>query len=561
MPAIPTVESRPVPVGDTARLLSLGALVALLALIGEVTAAAAQPAPILVTYVSETAVYLDAGRAAGLAVGTRLRLTRDGAEVAELEVDFVAEHSASCRIVRALAAVRAGDRAIPVEALAPPPAAPPESAATPPPPGPELPTRYTEPPATAPPAPTMRTAGTVAVGWRQLGFDAGPTSTETGGRLSLRVDEIAGRPLALRVRLRARRTERDGYRSTLPRSSNSDRLHELALSWAPPEGRLTVQLGRLAASRFATLGYLDGALAEVRLAGGFAVGAFAGRRPDLTELGLDSSGRRWGAWGRWESAPDRPGERWSELLIGAVSESADSGETSRDFLAIESRFGSGTRWWLSQRAEIDVHRDWREEVTGESSQLSNAALAASVRLSPQWRASLSYDQRRNFPTWEDRPRPEEVFVRHFREGARLGADWTGGSGWHAGFGVGLERAREIDDPTTSGWLSVLHSGSGGLPLSVGGDATLYSGGTAEGWVASLRGSWLTARGHDLGLTVGAAEAQLTEFADIDPQRDAWARLSGTARLPAGLWLYGEYERGLGDETEGHRAALEFGYRF
>jgi hypothetical protein len=57
---------------------------------------AARSAPSFqVSYRSADAVYLDAGRAAGLAEGDRLEVVRDGEAIAEIEVVFVAEHSAS----------------------------------------------------------------------------------------------------------------------------------------------------------------------------------------------------------------------------------------------------------------------------------------------------------------------------------------------------------------------------------------------------------------------------------------------------------------------------------
>ena len=79
---------------------------------------------------------------------------------------------------------------------------------------------------------------------------------------------------------------------------------------------------------------------------------------------------------RWARDP-ASGPVYAELLLGGATELDDEGEASRDFVAIESRFGSGSRWWLSQRAEIDLNRDWREEVAGSSSQVTNAAFACS----------------------------------------------------------------------------------------------------------------------------------------------------------------------------------------
>jgi hypothetical protein len=539
---------------------SLAALaVAMVAAVSPPGAAAETQRAFTVTYVTNSAIYLDAGRAEGLAVGSRLKIVRDGADVAEIEIEFVAEHSASGREVRLLGIVRSGDRAI---LLSTPEAPAPEAIA--PAPEPELPRApvyATSPERAGEARPWARTSGSLAFGWRRLGSDFGPVSTETGGRLSLRLSEIAGRDLTFRVRLRSRETEREGYGSQLPSRQDSDRLYELSLAYDPPEGRFAFQLGRLGASRFSTLGDLDGLLGEVRLGAGFSVGAFGGSRPDLADLGFETAGEKYGAFARWASRQreGRPG--FAEVLIGGVTEKSDEGETSRDFVAIESRFGSGSRWWIFQRAEIDLFRDWREREAGRASQISNASLAASFQLSPAWRASLSYDQWRSNLTWETRPRPEEVFTRYFREGGRLGLDWRGPDGWSVGLGGGLEQADDLDDPTSSAWASVLKAESFGLPLLLGGDASFYSGGVAEGFVANLRARWAFPGGHDLGLALGASEATITEFDDLDPRANQWLRLSGTAQLPFRLWVYGEYEVQTGDDVEGDRAVVEVGYRF
>jgi hypothetical protein len=75
------------------------------------TAAAAE-AECHVRFVSAESVYLDAGSAAGLDVGVKVRIVRGGKAVAELEVAYVAEHSASCRIISGAGAINTGDRAL-----------------------------------------------------------------------------------------------------------------------------------------------------------------------------------------------------------------------------------------------------------------------------------------------------------------------------------------------------------------------------------------------------------------------------------------------------------------
>lgn len=544
-------RSRPLPLA----LLAATALV--LPAAGQVTRSLA------VQYVSSGAVYVDGGRAEGLAVGARLRVVRGGETLAELEVDYVAEHSASCKPVGAIAGtLRAGDAVIVLSVPGSAEGAPSSPAVPSPTPQPEpLVPRAASSPAAVPPAPpAMRSSGALAFAYRTWSDDLGPSVEETTGRLSLRLRDIGGQPLTLRVRARSREISRDGFGPSVSTSQSSDRLYELSLAWAPPEGRLRFALGRLGAGPYASLGDVDGALAEVRLAGNLWFGGFGGGRPELGELGFETAGERYGAFFRWSRPPEH-GPVYAELLLGAATEKDDAGEASRDFVAVESRFGSGSRWWLSQRAEIDLNRDWREEVAGSSSEVTNAALAASFRLSESWRATLSYDQRRNLLTAETRPRPEDVFVRYLREGGRAGLEWHTKSGWSAAFGAGSERADTVAESTDSAYFSLLHARAFGRPLLLGVDGSVYSGGAADGWVGTLRARWAFRGGHDLGLTFGASEARVGAEYGLSPRTNQWVRLSGTVELPWRLFLYGEYELATGDDFEGDRALVEVGYRF
>ena len=106
------------------------------------------------------------------------------------------------------------------------------------------------------------------------------------------------------------------------------------------------------AGPFGGLSYLDGVLAQYRIGRRFFLGAFGGARPDLAELGFDTAGSKYGAFVRFATERDaRPA--YAEIVLGGVSERARGGDVSRDYLTVESRFGSGNRGWLFERAEID----------------------------------------------------------------------------------------------------------------------------------------------------------------------------------------------------------------
>ena len=75
-------------------------LVALLvALLGAPVVARAANPTFVVRYRSAANVYVDAGRAQGLAIGDRLAVMVGTEIVAEIEVIFLADQSTSCRVV------------------------------------------------------------------------------------------------------------------------------------------------------------------------------------------------------------------------------------------------------------------------------------------------------------------------------------------------------------------------------------------------------------------------------------------------------------------------------
>jgi hypothetical protein len=384
---------------------------------------------------------------------------------------------------------------------------------------------------------------------------AGRGYDEGTGRFNLRAQQILGSPLELRARLRTRQTTRSGFQTTT--DSRSDRLYELSLNYEPAGGRFSGAVGRLGASPFVGIGFLDGAIGQVRLTQRFYVGVFGGSRPEVMELGLASAGTKYGTFVRYASRPET-GPAYGEVVVGGVGEYAKGGEVSREYVSIESRFGNGARWSLFQRAEIDLNRDWRQAATGTSNQISNAYLSASFQLSKQWRASVSYDQHRNYLTWETRPLPEDVFNRFLRQGARASLEWRGTSGWNVTGSLGEERQTDNGGTTTSSALSVFKSGLFGWKLFAGADASYYTGDLADGYVATLRLRKYFAKGHDLGLTLGASEAT---FQANEPRANQWIRVSSSIELPYDFYVIGEVEVNTGDDLKGERYSLEFGYRF
>ena len=519
-----------------------------------------------VKYRSASNAYLDGGRAAGLDVGDRLRVVSGKDAVAELEVVFAAEMSASCKVVSETRPVRAGDVAVLLtapRAAAPPPAPAASETSSPPAPVPASPA----PEEARPSVPWARVRGSASFGYykswdeTEYAFDF----EERTARVDLGLYEIAGRPLTFTLRGRSREDVRARTLSQrTPSSERTDRLYEVALRYEPPSDKVGLEVGRIGIYRFVGIGYLDGVLGRFRPLPDLQVGAFGGRVADIEGLGFDGTGQKYGGFVRLA-----PGGRYAtgghDVMLAFVRENAD-GEVSRQYLSLESRFGKGSRWSLFQRAELDLNTGWRQEVTGKSTQFSNVSLSGNLRVTPSAWAFVSYDGRRNYRYYRNRLVPEEVFDDLLHQGLRAGVNLSrpGGFGATAGFGMSLKepdpRYPELDIANAySGNLGVRHANAFSSGFSVGLDGTGFSNGYTEGGLVMARLGRRFAAGHLLDLSYGRSvyRVKLTE----EDRTRQWLRLMGRGELGRRVYLQGDFEYNTGDDLKGPRALLEVGVRF
>jgi hypothetical protein len=540
-------------------------LTTLLTLLG-LAAFAAAGQGFTVKYRSAANVYLDAGRAAGLSVGDHLRVVSGKDTVGELEVVYVAEQSASCKVVSETRPVRAGDVAVLlVQARSAPP---PTSTAAPPVPSAPVPSAAPAPaPPEKPAAPWARVRGSASLGYYRS-WDESESDydfEERTARLDLGVYEIAGQPLSFTLRGRSRQDVRARALSDrTPKEERTDRLYEVALRYQPPSDRVGLEVGRIGIYRFVGIGYLDGALARFRPAREVQVGAFAGRVADVHGLGFEGTGSKYGGFVRLV-----PGGRYAmggyDVMLAFVRENAD-GDVSRQYLSLESRFGGGSRWSLFQRAELDLNTGWRKEVTGSSTQLSNVSLSGNLRVAPSAWAFVSYDGRRNYRYDQNRVVPEDEFDELLHQGLRAGVNLSRPSGFGAtaGFGMSLKepdpRHPELEIANAYSFnAGVRHASLFSSGFSAGIDGSGFSNGYTDGGVLMARLGRRFAAGHAIDLSYGWSlyRVTLTE----EDRTNQWLRLMGRAELGRRVYLQGDVEYDSGDDRDGLRGLLELGILF
>lgn len=548
---------------------SLPAALLLLMLVA-VPASAQTTAEISVRYRSADTVYLNAGRAAGLEVGDRLEILRGGKVVAEVEVIFTAEQSASCRIVSERQSIQPADRARRIGEASPAPV---------PAPPPPAPTPVQEEPA----RPSLfggtrdrsRLSQTRLTGAISLDTETFSDATEdrrdftrTAARLNLRLRDIAGSPLQLRLRVRTLDEERERtFTGGIPESRSRDRLYELSLIYEPDDARYGFRLGRLGTSPFVGIGYLDGGLARVRLVRQLELGGFYGRRPEVEELGFDGSGSKYGLFVRLAPSASEGREPF-ELLLAGIREEGETG-ISREYVAVESRYDPGKRWSFYQHAEVDLNTGWREEVSGSSSQLSQLSFSALGRVSERSRLVISYDRFERYRTEETRFIPTELFDDLMRQGLRISyqAGPPRGLNLSVTAGARLREQSPLDadlgsnaDTSYSLGLGVWHPELSGLKLFVGGDVMGFTNPVTDGLLVTGRVGRRFNGGHELSVALGGTLAR--ESLLVDEERSTrWARASLWLELPLDLFGQAELEVLTGDEIEGQRLSLGLGYRF
>ncbi len=269
----------------------------------------------------------------GCAPGARLTLVRGGETVAEIEVDFVAEHSASCKVVSSTRPVWSGDRAVLVSS---PGAAEGEAPATPTPAAPE-PEVASEPYRYAAGAARRRAALGEAL---RLG---GARLPDLLDHRRPQLDRVVGPALAAPARDR-----RQAARAARPPARAPHRARGLRpLGRDPPVERPALRaLARLRSARRPLLlprrAARGRALRRARLprrrrsrscgsAAASTSAPSAARAPTSSELGFDTAGTKYGAFVRFATERDaRPA--YAESCSAASPSVARGGDVSRDYV-------------------------------------------------------------------------------------------------------------------------------------------------------------------------------------------------------------------------------------
>ena len=309
--------------------------------------------------------------------------------------------------------------------------------------------------------------------------------------------------------------------------------------------------GRLGATPFAGLGYLDGVLGEIRPTASSQVGAFAGTTPDADDASFDG-GRKLGAYARL--AP-RTGPLSYDFTVAGIREDS-GGEVSREWVTQEAQVRSGAR--LAPRAAgarpeprlARGARGPRVAALGGAGARRLARVATDgvhgvVRAAPQLleRVHARHPRRPLRPAGpRDAARRPRADVGGRRRASRSAAP-TGGRKATTARSTRRTAARGCP-PRSLSWASrrrsTRRSFTRGLQGSAQATRNLRGG-------HRLTGAY-TIENYDLiGFTGGRLGQRI--------------RASGYGQLPRRSFVRADVEYSLGDDFEGTRAFVEAGVRF
>lgn len=506
-----------------------------------------------VRYLSAEHVYLDAGSGAGLVVGMTVHVVREGEALAELEVVFTAEHSASCKIISSVGEITPGDQVVFEIASS---AALPGAVVVA-----EEPSQRTRA-SFEPDARVASDSGPVLTGTMALQWDH---SDETAARglennlyslpFRVRVTRLGSR-FEFRARGSVRRITRSGYSSSTPDREWRNRIQEVALVRDGRDLNWHLAVGRIGSRYTAAAGPFDGLSFNRRVGGGIRLGAFGGFAPEWGNLGFGTDDHLAGVTFHLNNRVGSSGVL--DLVVAGVGRYRQ-GEISREYATMTTTWNTGRRLSLLQAAEFDFNRGWRKDASGTSLTVSSLALTGRYRLTRRMEVNLGYDDRTPVRTWETKSLPDELFTNAGRVG------WRAGVNLRSAAGLGLNLSGTLRDDDRTGETSTSWSARAYAPnwpvrrLSLDASVRGFDGPYLSGWAPMLGATKTTTGGLRLRLEGGYYGYSGSVG---DQQRsNTWLKLGAAQDLSRRWSVSTDYRQDWGDDIDGRRWFLEMRHRF
>jgi len=377
-----------------------------LALFGVALGMMAQDRPVFrIKYVAEGVVYIEGGRAAGVAEAMKLTVRHGEQVVAELEVVSVAEASAVCEVRTSSAPLQAGDMAALssedaqksqllraagsgnhyAQTISFTEGDPLDEEVRDYIPKPKLPE-------------INRIRGQIGfeyTGIRDAG-GSGASSSEYGLVLRADMTRIGGSywNLSGYTRLRLTNSTSGSQQPTLNDLLN--RTYRMALTYQNPQSPWTLGFGRFYLPWASSLSTIDGGYVARRVAKGVTVGMFAGTSPDPTSWNYNPSREMAGTFVSFEGGSYEDLRYMSTTGVGV---SRLSWKPEKEFLFLENTVSWKRYFSVSQSLELDRSHATTQQPTASGTGIGRSF--ATLRFEPYrfLAFDLNHNYFRDFPTF------------------------------------------------------------------------------------------------------------------------------------------------------------------
>lgn len=511
-----------------------------------------------IKYVTNENVYLDGGTAKGLNVGDKLYVVRNQKDViAQLEIIYAAEFSASCKVLSSQETVKVGDVAVVVESKEPESSVPSLEAEA------EKPVVEEQ---TFQPLPQDRSrsnptrlSGNASVQFYHLDdrTESNLDFTRPAFRLNLRAQRLWGRDFSLRIRTRSLYNIRTRpYGSRVPEEEFRNRVYELSFSYDDPDSRLNYKFGRIISNYISGVGYIDGGQFQFNFNRSLRMGFFGGTQPNLHNSQFETDTRKYGGYLNFRTGTYQ--SQFFETTVAAAAQYHTS-TVSREFLYFQNNYSYNSRLMLYQSMEVDINRQWRKEKTGKSVEISNFFISGRYRFNRALTAGLTYDNRRNYWTYETLSVADSLFDDALRTGFRGNLSMRLPGNIFAFANAGY-RKRETDDKATVSYAGGLNKSNlilRGFFINL--NYAGFTGPFTDGTNGSVTVGQSFLNGQRISFDYGFYGYKVIS---IDESRNSqWARANLDMTLFRHVFFGGQYEYDWGDDLEGQRFLVELGYRF
>jgi hypothetical protein len=506
-----------------------------------------------INYVSAENVYLKTGSNSGVQIGDKFTIFRNNQVIGHVEVIYVAGNSASCKILDQSQNFQKNDAAVrtftsPVQEVEPDTVQEKRK---------RIITQFKRSKKIA--QPFAKLSGSVSMQWYQyldvsqntLGFSQ-PTL-----RLNLRARNLWGKNYNFYIKLRSRYNMRgDRFSNTDLNEKLINRIYRLGFEFMDKNSPLNFKLGRIIATNISGVGYFDGTLLQYNASENFQFGIFAGVTPQWQFSDFQTSLQKYGFFLNYTNG-DFQSSRFESTLAAAGEYHGST--VSRELIYFQNRYNVGSKWNIYQSASLDINRDWRKDISGETVSVSNLYIAGRYKFSNSVSAGISIDNRKNYLTYEIRSITEELFDDATRQGLRANISIALPAQSRFSANVGLRRKQGDSESTYSYYSSlsknnlILNNLRGSLNFA--GFSNVYT----SGYNPSIRLTQYFNSGHSIGLGTGSYIYSLNN--GNQKRNNNWAGIDSYFDLFNRLFLTGNYEFNWGDDSEGHRILAELGYRF